>query len=507
MIKDDGKAAPAKPPAVPKIAAGPPKKDADKKAPGMPKDAGKAPVLDKKEAAKQALKDKENMKDILEMLNDIADDEELKYIAEAGLNMDTRKVTKGVTDLLRKVAEEAKLDNKPELVQLAQKTAAALDMGLKLHLRTKAVYVIKSEYQVSPVKATAMVMAMLVTEEGEVDPEKKHLQSVLEVRNRAMPTHDSKRDFMDNEEELDLLEDLASGDAFPDRAAVVYQMEELVKKPHVWTSYSKLALKQLGTKGWILNNSVVKAVPKTIMTLALLYSEFYIGFTKVMFFLSDLPNQIQMLIDKCKEKSQDKDEGEAKTPKTDEKEQKKKATEAAKGKDAKKETDEEKRMRVIGELLDEIEGEQMSVVNYFKQLGSRIAAIWTDRLDKGTMKKADASTRKTKCETELSDKLGMTKEQARRITATMTVEERKKVALTGNVDLDKTLQLADRHNVKVNKDKAKESIVSLQKFRTQKDIEDGLDFNERDKKFGLADAMSPQQNKNRSLKPCRRNRT
>ena len=94
-----------------------------------------------------------------------------------------------------------------------------------------------------------------------------------------------------------------------------------------------------------------------------------------MFFLSDLPNQIQMLIDKCKEKSQDKDEGEAKTPKTDEKEQKKKATEAAKGKDAKKEKD------VIGELLDEIEGEQQSVVNYFKQLGSRIAAIWMDRLD------------------------------------------------------------------------------------------------------------------------------
>ena len=26
-----------------------------------------------------------------------------RYIAEAGLNMDTRKVTKGVTDLLRKV--------------------------------------------------------------------------------------------------------------------------------------------------------------------------------------------------------------------------------------------------------------------------------------------------------------------------------------------------------------------------------------------------------------------
>ena len=96
-----------------------------------------------------------------------------------------------------------------------------------------------------------------------------------------MPTHDSKRDFMDNEEELNLLEDLASGDAFPDRAAVVYKMEELVKDADVWTSYSALALKQLGRKGRFLNNAVVKAVPKTIMTLALLYSEFYIGFTKV----------------------------------------------------------------------------------------------------------------------------------------------------------------------------------------------------------------------------------
>merc|ERR1719359_2833561 len=237
--------------------------------------------------------------------------------------------------------------------------------------------------------------------------------------------------------------------------------------------------------GLIMDHTVVKAAPKMYKTVVLLCSEGYLGFTKVMFFVSDMPNQIQKIIEKFQPGQSSGDPTSSR--KLDKEEQKKKAAEQKKVQQMKEESVREE--------------PKVSVLGYLKALGSRIAAIWKDRLDHGTMQKADAKTRKAKCEAELSDKLGMTKEQARRLTESMTGKERRKVALTGNVDLDKVLQLADRFNVNVNPAKAKESIASLQKFRTKKDLEKDLDFAERERTMALADAMSTMQIKDRSNRP------
>jgi len=103
---------------------------------------------------------------------------------------------------------------------------------------------------------------------------------------------------------------------------------------------------------------------------------------------------------------------------------------------------------------------------------------------------------------ELSGKLGMTVEDATRLTHALSDKDLKDIGATGNINMGKIKRLAEQLVIPVNNEKAAECLTAIQKFRVQKELEKDLPAHERRSAAKKAVNMTPADIAHRMSKPA-----
>eukprot|EP00930_Biecheleria_cincta_P098899 TRINITY_DN9054_c1_g1_i1.p1 TRINITY_DN9054_c1_g1~~TRINITY_DN9054_c1_g1_i1.p1 ORF type:complete len:1293 (-),score=298.30 TRINITY_DN9054_c1_g1_i1:238-4116(-) len=401
--------------------------------------------------------------DVLQSIVKAADDEELKILAADAANQNLSGFVKNLLDVLRKLAE-----NVPDLADVIKKVTETLNLGLVNHYATLASQVVAKEFYKTRLRARMMLLTLETISVNGTSVEGK-IQELLDAREGGKETADDesaeqkkaddagaeddpqKTTEQPTEKLIEFLEQLASGTPYPGRSGEVQRMEAWLVEN--MDSYKAEFVAKFGKIGKLLLclDKIVALYPKFKQCKALMQHGLA-DKVKAM-----LERSVKARVQPAPETGKDS-EAAGKAEKVMAKDE---SHGAAPPKQHHSVRDGEAYPRPRKILV---------------AIGSHAAATPPSDAPQDSsssspaLRVAEQKALQEACERELSSKLGMTLEQARRLTSYMSPAERAEIGSTGNINLAKVKRLAGKHAVEINDAKVQERQGALHKFRMEKEL-------------------------------------